>query len=242
VKRYIVVGLIVFLGVLIVGFPARVAYKWFAPPEIHLTGISGSVWAGSAVEGLASGAYVQDISWKLKPGSLFSGKLAFATSSRPASGSLTTDVAVSLDGSLTLSNLSGRLPLDLVHPAFQQQGISGDVALNFESVVIRDGVPRAANGDIIIANLFAPNMSSARLGDYKADFQTADGSVSATIDDLSGVLDIAGTITLSPDRAYRLIGEVAARPDAPPSIERQLQYLGSADQRGFRPFRFEGSL
>jgi hypothetical protein len=51
-----------------------------------------------------------------------------------------------------------------------------------------------------------------------------------------------GTIAISPDRSYSLVGDVAARPGAPPSIEQQLRFLGSADDRGFRQFRFEGQL
>lgn len=241
-KRYIVVGLIVFLAVLIVSFPARVAYNWFAPADIRLTGISGSIWNGTAEEGLAAGAYIRDISWRLKPLSFFSGQLAFATASKPASGTLTADVAVSLDGTLTLSNLSGRVPLDLVHPAFQQNAISGDVSLSFTSLVMRNGLPIEVDGNVTVSNLFAPNLSSARLGDFKADFQTTNGNIVASVDDISGVLDISGTVTIAPDKSYQLLGEVAARPDAPPSVAQQLQFLGSADQRGFRPFRFEGSL
>lgn len=241
-KRYIFAGLLVFVAVLLVTFPARVAYKWFAPPDMHLNGVSGSVWNGTAVEGLAAGAYIQDIAWRLKPTSVFSGQLAFETSSKPASGTLNADVAVSLDGSLTLSNVTGNVPLDLVHPAFQQNGISGDVSLDFEQVVIRNGLPTEVNGSVTVANFFVREMSSARLGDYKADFQTSDEGVMAIVDDLSGVLDVAGTISLSRDKSYQLIGEVATRPGAPPSITDQLQYLGSSDARGFRPFRFEGSL
>lgn len=241
-KRYIFAGLFVFVIVLLATFPARVAYNWFAPPDVQLNGVSGSIWNGTAVEGLAAGAYIQDIAWKLRPASVFSGQLAFETSSRPASGTLNADVAVSLDGSLTLSDVIGNVPLDLVHPALQQNGISGDVSLNFERVVIRNGVPTEVNGSIIVANFFMPDMSSARLGDYTAEFQTSDEGVMAIVDDLSGVLDIAGTLSLSRDRSYQLIGEVATRPGAPPSITDQLRYLGSPDARGFRPFRFEGSL
>lgn len=241
-KRYIVIGLIVFLSVLIFTFPARVAYNWFAPPDVRLTGLSGSVWNGSAVEGLAAGAYIQDISWRLKPASLLAGKLAFATASRPASGSLAVDVAISLDRSLAFSNLTGRLPLDLIHPALQQNRISGDVTLNLASLAVRNDVPVEVDGIVTIANLFVPILSSAGLGDFKADIRTENGNVIATLDDLSGVLDLAGTLTLKPDRSYLLLGEVAARPDAPPSITQQLQFLGSPDERGFRQFRHEGIL
>lgn len=241
-KRYIFAGLIVFLGVLIVTFPARVAYNWFAPADMQFNGISGSVWNGTAVEGLAAGAYIQDISWRLKPASIFSGKLAFATSSRPASGTLNSDIAVSFDGSLTLSNVSGSVPLDLVHPAFQQNGISGDVSLNFETLLIQNGVPVEAEGSVTVANFFSPVLSAVSVGDFKAEFRTGNGNITGSVDDLSGVLDVSATITILPDRSYQLIGEVAARPGAPPSITQQLQYLGSPDERGFRPFRFEGSL
>ena len=43
-KRYIFAGILVLLIVLLVTFPARVAYQWFAPPDLTLSGISGSVW------------------------------------------------------------------------------------------------------------------------------------------------------------------------------------------------------
>lgn len=241
-KRYVLAGIIVFLGVLIVSFPARVAFNWFAPPDVHLSGISGSVWNGSAVEGLAAGIYVQDLTWRVKPASILSGQLEFATSSKPAAGTLTADVAISLDSSLTLSTVSGRIPLDLIHPAFQQNRISGDVNLSFAKVVIKNGLPVDINGNVTVSNFFAPELSSSPLGDYIAVVSNSEAGIKATIDDTSGVLDVSATVTLSPDNNYQVLGEVAARPDAPPSIAQQLQMLGSPDARGFRSFRFEGSL
>jgi general secretion pathway protein N len=242
VKRYIVAGIVVLLLVLVSTFPARVAYQWFAPPDLQLTGISGSIWKGTATEGLAGDAYIRDISWQFKPAALFGGDLAFATTSRPASGTMNADVAVGLDGTLTLSSLSGGVPLDLVHPVFQQNGISGDLSLSFDNLALRDGLPVDINGAMTVANVYVPDLSAAVLGDFRVDFQTVDGTVTGTVDDLSGVLDVAGVITLAADSSYSLIGEVAARPSAPPSIEQQLRFLGSPDERGFRPFRFEGSL
>ena len=241
-KRYVFAGILVLLIVLLVTFPARVAYQWFAPPDLTLSGISGSVWSGSAAEGLAGGAYIQDISWTLQPSALLSGKLAFDTVSRPASGTMQTRVAAGLNGALTFSDLSGSVPLDLVHPAFQQGGISGDLRLDFETLTLQNGVPVDAKGSIVVSDFFARDLSAGAIGDFRADIETVDGGISGRLDDVSGVLDIEGTIVLSADRTYSLIGDVAARPGAPPSIEQQLRYLGSADERGFRQFRFEGSL
>lgn len=241
-KRFVVAGLLVFVVVLVVTFPARIAYQWFAPPDIRLTGISGSVWNGGATEGLAAGAYVRNIRWRIKPMSLVSGKLAYTISSNPAAGTLLTDIAVSLDGTLTLSELSGNVPLDLAHPALQQNGIGGDVQFQFDSLVVRNGLPVAAAGSVTIANLYSTVLSAQPLGDYRADFQTIDTVISGTVADVSGVLDLDAVISLGPDRSYSLLGDVAARPDAPPSIEDQLRFLGSPDARGYRQFRFEGKL
>ena len=241
-KRLIALGLIVFLAVMLATFPARVAYDWASPAELRLSGISGSVWNGSAAEGIAAGAYVRNITWQFQPMLLLSGKLAFKTSSNPASGSMLADVAVSPGGNLTLSNLSGNVPLDLVHPAFQQSGIRGDIALQFETIVISNGALILAEGSVTVTDFFVPDLSSARIGDFRADFQNNDGFVTGRVEDVSGVLDVTGTISLYQDGHYSFIGQVAPTNMTPPSIVNQLRFLGSANERGQHEFRFEGQL
>ncbi len=241
-KRLVIVGILIFFGVLIATFPAKVAYQWFAPADLRLNGIAGSIWNGSATEGNAGGAYVRNINWQFKPSSLLSGRLGFRTRSNPASGTLNADIAIGANGDLLLSGLSGNLPLDLLHPAMQQSGIRGDIALAFETVVIKNGIPIAAEGSVTISDFFVPDMSAARIGDFRAEFQTNDDAIVGSVEDMSGVLDVAGTIRLQPDGLYSFIGQVAAKPTTPPSIVNQLKFLGSADERGQHEFRFEGRL
>jgi general secretion pathway protein N len=241
-KRLVITGILIFLGVLIATFPARVAYRWFVPAELKLSGIAGSVWKGSAVEGNAAGAYVRNITWQFRPTTLLSGRLGFRTRSNPASGTLDADIAVSPGGALLLSGLSGNLPLDLLHPAMQQSGIRGDIGLQFTTIVIKNGIPIVAEGSVTVSDFFVPDLSSARIGDFRADFQTNDDSVVGSVEDVSGVLDVAGTISLQQDGTYTFIGQVAPTPVTPPSIVNQLRFLGSANERGQHEFRFEGQL
>lgn len=241
-KRLIFLGLMVFLAVMVATFPARVAYMWFAPAELQLSGIEGSIWNGSAAEGFAAGAYIQNINWQFKPLALLSGNLAYQTSSNPASGTMISEVAVGMNGELTLSNLTGNLPLDLVHPAFQQNGIRGDISLRFDSVIISNGLPSTVVGSVTIADFFVPDLSTSTLGDFRADFQTIDGNVVGNVEDAAAVMDVAGTINLNPDRSYSFVGTVAPTSATPASIVNQLVYLGSANERGQHEFRFEGQL
>lgn len=241
-KRIVFAGVLVFLIVLLATFPARVAVNWFAPPDIVLTGVEGSIWNGSAAEGLAAGAYLRNLTWNAQPKSLLSGKLGYKISAEPAAGKIDANISIGLNNALVLTDLTGTLPLDLVHQAFQQEGIRGDLSLNFARMVIENGLPVDVIGYVTVANFFEPGLSANKIGDFRADFQSENGNITGSIDDVSGILDVGGVITLSPNRSYSIIGSVAARPNAPPSVNQRLQFLGTPDERGFRPFRFEGSL
>jgi len=241
-KRLIIAGFFTFLIVLVATFPARVAYNWLAPPEIQLSGISGSIWNGTAREGKAAGAYIQNLTWQFRPGALLGGKLAFMASGSPAAGTMTTDVALGLNGNLMLSDFVGSVPLDLVHQSFQQSGIRGDVVLRLDTLVIKDGLPSEALGTITVTDFFVPLLSTSEIGDFRADFQTTDIGIVGNVEDTSAVIDVTGTITLTQNGSYTFIGEVGETAKTPRSIADQLRFLGSADERGQRPFRFEGQL
>ena len=105
-----------------------------------------------------------------------------------------------------------------------------------------NGLPVAADGSVTVADFFAPALSAERVGDFRADFQTTTNGISGVVQDVSGVLDVEGTIELTADRNYVFIGQVAPTAETPPSITNQLRFLGSPDERGQRPFRFEGQL
>lgn len=241
-RRIVTSGLLVFVLMLVGTFPARVAYRWFAPADVTLSGLSGSIWRGTAAEGLVGGAYLRDIRWRIKPASLLGGSLAYETAAHPVSGLMNADLAIGLTGKLSLTDLAGSMPLDLVHDAFQQAGISGELSLQFSELILENGLPVVAIGTVTIANLVLRDLSADILGDYRAQFQTSIDHIAGTVKEVSGILDIDGTITINPDRSYSLIGDVAAGPSAPPSIGQQLKLLGSADDQGMRQFRFEGRL
>ncbi len=241
-KRLILAGIATFVIGLVITFPARVAYQWFAPAELRLGGISGSIWRGTAAQGTAGGVYLADINWSFRPLALLRGKLEFATSSKLASGFFDAKIAIGVGGNLTFSDVAGALTLDTLTAILPLSGIEGDVSVQFEEIIIENGVPVAATGTINIGNLVSRLLSPSRLGDYRVEFQTNDDGILGSVEAISGVLDLGGTIKLTRDRNYEFVGKVAARPNAPLSIAQQLQFLGSPDSQGKREFRIEGQL
>ena len=242
IKRYILVGFCVFTTVLLLSFPAKVAYRWFIPDSVLLGDISGTIWNGTALQGMVGKAYIRDISWHFKPSDILRGKLTFITSSNPASGSIYSDVSLGYNGTITFSDLNGNVPLDVVHLIFQRNGIRADLSFNFDKIAIANQFPVIVAGEMQIGNLYIPDLSAGVLGNLSVNFATENGAITANFKDLSGVLEVIGTLSILKNGDYSLEGKVATRRGATPSIGQQLRLLGSPDDNGLREFRFEGKL
>ena len=235
-------GVLVLVLGLIIMFPARVAIGWFAPAEVAIGGIEGSVWRGKANEAAFNGIYVRDVEWRLNVLQLFTGKLSYSIEATPVSGFLESDISVGFSGMLTMTDLTAALPLDLLADAINVPGLQGNVSLVFDRVEVVDGLATAADGTAQIADLKIPIFGRDSLGGYKVEFFTQDNGITASIEDTDGVLDMAGSLQLNADRSFEFIALVIAKPEAPQGIRQLLQAVPAANDRGQRELRYEGIL
>lgn len=235
-------GAAIFAVGLVVLFPARVAYHWFAPDGVQMSGIAGTVWSGTAAECRAGDLYLANLTWEFRPLALFTGKAGFAISADPAAGFVEGVVALSPGGTVHVSDLRARLPIAALEGLGALGEVDGMLEVDLESLVLDDGLPVRGLGTIEVANLVARQLSRTPLGNYRARISTVEGVVRADVEDVSGMLDLAGTIELREDRSYLLAGQVAPTASAPATVVQQLSYLGSPDANGMRSFRVEGEL
>jgi general secretion pathway protein N len=241
-KRLILAGLATFAIGVALSFPARIAYDWFFSPEMRLSGINGTVWKGRAVEVSIGGIYLRDVEWAFLPLSVFKGRVAYAIELQTAFGSLHGNVSAGAGGDIALQNVESSFALREFSDLFQLKGFDGILEMRIDTLVIDDGLPVTARGSIRLSDLLARQISPLVIGDYLAEFSSNESGIIGSVEDLSGVLDVAGTISIRRDRSYSFVGKVAALPEAPAGLADQLQYLGSPDDRGYRDFRIEGQL
>ncbi|MGB5492547.1 MAG: type II secretion system protein N [Woeseiaceae bacterium] len=241
-RGLLLVALLTLAVTLILTIPARVAYRWVAPSEIVASGIEGTVWRGRADALSAQGVYVSDVSWQINPLRLLLAQASYQVKGSPVSGFVEATVGFSLGGTMSVSDFNASLPLYLFAKSFNVTGLQGDASLQFERIEIRDGLPVTAEGSIRVSNVIAPRLSRESIGGYQAEFFSQDGGITATVEDTDGVVDLAGSLQVKDDRSYQFLGKVMAKPAAPESLTRQLEYLGSADERGRRELRLEGML
>ena len=242
-SRLIKTGVCVFVVATLLFFPARVAYQWFAPPDLIAGGLSGSVWSGSALEVNAGGVYLQNLKWKFRVADLFLGRLGYAVEARPAAGFLQADVSFGVSGELAVRNLNASLALESLQSALQLPGMRGSISVRFGELRISGGVPVVAEGTITVTNFVMPQIHRETLGTFHAEFLTRDEGVAASVEDTDAIVDLAGGLTVSTDGSYAFLANVAVKPETPPDMRENMQlFLGSPDARGRHELRLEGHL
>jgi len=241
-SRLLAVGLVtLFLG-LIIFFPARVAYQWFAPQAISLAGIDGSIWTGSAREAHVNGLHMRDLVWRCRPLAFFTGKLGYDIKASPATGFLEAKIGIGIAGRTTVTDLNAALSLQSLQQSIGMPGLSGQVNAQFDRLVIDNGLPVAADGVLEVANLVAPLVYRSSIGGYRADFFTQENGVMASVEDTDGTVDLAGSLQVSGDRSYQFVAQLAAKNDTPTQLRDQMRFLGTPNERGQFEMRLEGQL
>lgn len=241
-KRLVWAGGAVFLLGVFAMLPARVIHHWFSPAELKLAGIEGTIWHGRAAEADLAGVYLRELRWTFRPLSLLRGRLAYRIAATPAGGFIEADAALGFLGAMHVDDLRASVPVSAVAGPLRIADVAGELNLQLASLRIENGWPQFAEGRAAVANLVLRALAPGPLGDFTADIQTTDGAILGSVEDVRGMLELAATFSLGPDRSYSLIGRVGPTATAANSVRQQLGFLGTPDARGLREFRIEGVL
>lgn len=247
---WIALGLGAYIAFALSTFPAAAAYRWFAPPELKLTGIEGTVWSGRAALASAGDLAMQDLRWRIDALPLVIGRVVGRARAALGEGFVESEVTLFPGGDIELRNVRMSTSLASLATAAPIGDVRGQLAVTLERVTLRDGWPVEAVGQARLAQLSAPTFGPSGqsapvpLGNYELTFvESADGGIAASIRDTGGPLEVAGRLALDENRRYRLEAGVAPRADASPELVRALDFMaGEPGPDGKRPFELTGSL
>lgn len=238
-----VLGIVAYLVFAIATLPAQLLLSRLAPTVVA-SGVRGTVWNGQAqvvqIGSMALGA----VEWKLHALPLLMARLSADVKVTRPDGFVQTSLDGGLSGAVTFKDLTGSIPLSSVAAAAAPGGWTGTLNVRLAALTLDNGWPISADGLLEVVDLTGPARRPANMGSYKVTFPPgpAGEDLVGAIADAGGPLEIAGNIRLKPDRSYVIEGVVAARPDAPKSVADTLQYLGTPDAQGRRPFSLAGTL
>lgn len=223
---------------------SRLPASWVVPRTgmVACTGADGSVWSGSCngltLERLALG----DLTWDAAPLKLLTGTLAAHVVLAHGPVTASADAAYGVGGSLSLRNLIADLKLDPRQIPHLPPQLRGSVHTDLALVRLEHGRLAELKGRIEAHDLTQRTGHVTPLGSYALTFAGGGTEPVGTLVDLGGPLAVEGTLRLTRQAGYVLEGRVAARADAAPELIDNLQFLGSPDASGRRPFSIAGTF
>ena len=206
-------GLAVFLVAAALRTPAALVHDRFGdrlPAQLSLHSLQGSLLTGSG-QARWRDVVLEQVTWDFAPAGLLAGRLEYRVEARGPGGDLNGRVGLRWDGAVSVRDLFGSLRVAPLSDALVPLplGLEGSLEPAFSELILKQGWPIAAEGGLILSGLA---LGGQAVGAVQARVsQPADPLALELGDDGSGALDLSGTLTLTPERGYRLQGRAASQ-------------------------------
>lgn len=213
--------------------------------SVICSGPAGSLWNGhcEALQirraGTAGPLLLGDTRWHVHPARLLRGQLAVDLDIAQGANSASSLLVLGLGGSLDAFNLTAQAELDSSLVPGVPANWHGQLSIVDGYLRLRDDKLVALAGVVRAQDLIEQGATPTAYGSYEINFAPFPGSSGLPVGrlrDLAGPLQVDGTLTITPELGWQLNGNVAARDSADPELVRRLQFLGSPDAAGRRPF------
>ena len=241
-KKQVLVSLFALLLMLILQFPAITAINSINKNNLKVNGVNGTIWKGSASEISSNEIYLRQTKWKIAPSELLKGNLTFDISTYPFNGQLKFNLILDLMNNLRATDIKGNFPNDILEIIAPFLGVSSEIDINIKSLSLNNKNINQLEGQILLNNLVMKGISNRVLGSYKIDLFERNGEIYGSIDDVSGEVDIAATMSLTLSGKYIIDGAVSEKQNTSNQVRTILSFLGAENENGQRSFRFEGEI
>lgn len=238
------------LGVFtVILFPARTAVGWFAPADVSVFGVSGTVWEGRARIIRIGNMQLRNSEWDLSILRLFTGRLAGDFKTRWSGGFMEGFGSIGVSGTVSLRDATLSMDISMLDNLMGVGNIGGQLSARLAELELMDNWPQRLVGTGEVRNLTSAMMGQGRpqtLGSIGFNFDTSTETdsevVTGQLRDTGGPLELSGTLVLTPPGNYELKTRIKARPGAAPALLNNLSFLGAADPDGSRLFQLAGSI
>jgi hypothetical protein len=231
-----VLGVLAFAGILVWRLPA----SWVIPArsaEHTCSEIEGTVWSGSCTGLVIDRQPIGDVTWEAHPLRLLTGRLSAEVALVQPAGNAHGHVEFGLGRRISARDVRADFPLE---PALLPQlptNLHGQVHAEISALEARGHAITVLEGQIVVRDLEQGSGGSEPLGSYQLDFPAASGaSPVGKLHDLGGPLEVEGSLRITPEPGFDLQGLIRARASASEELKRDIQYLGSPDEKGRRLF------
>lgn len=232
----------VFLGA---SFPAQYLTDHLMKglPALQLSGVSGSLFSGSAAQVGYQGASFGAVDWQfdwLAPFSLNLGyRVHLHAEDRDLRGRL--DFGFKR---VVLKDLEGRIPVSAFSSLspLPPGSLDGSLSPRLKQLTLKAGRVTSAEGELDLDEATLRWPSAATLGSFRVLLTPATDGIQAQIADVASPFRLSADLSLSAGGAYHLSGTLGAHDPGDVATHNLLSGLGQPDSTGQYPFDFKGQL
>ncbi|WED21935.1 type II secretion system protein N [Vibrio sp. JC009] len=229
--------------------PASFVFKYMPKVKgLEIAGLSGTIWHGKAQSVVVRGINLGQVSWDFIPSDLFQGEAAYAVRfgrNSPMKLSGKGIIGYGFSGPFA-ENLHASVPAESAlqfAPVPVPVEVSGQLDLTINEYQYASPWCQSARGALVWnASQIDSPLGGLELGTIIADLECSDSTLIAKgehdVAQLSGAIDAE----LSSDMKYRLDTWFKPGAQFPPSMQKQLKWLGDPDNQGRYPFVLSGKL
>ncbi len=242
-------GLAAFSLSLLLLIPATTVLPLLTKSGAITSGLSGTIWAGSARTLNAGPLRFDQLRWQVEPWRLLRGELGAHIEARLPDGFFSGHVSHSLGGRLVIRDIEAAAPLQVLSPGMASLTGNSQLSIRMQQIAWLDGWVETAIGTVQLSQVVLPiPVLAGRTppGNYVLSFDSeslaAGTLLSGKVADGGGPLEISGVLNLTPPRNYELSATVKARDTAPPELVNILKSAGPRAPDGGREFSLAGSF
>jgi hypothetical protein len=242
----VLLGLIAVLAATVFVLPASMITH-LLPSRVHAEDFSGSLMHGAAGKLRVYARDAGAIEWRFHPLSLLRARIEADLHWVKVSFVIDGRVEIERHG-FAAHDIRGGGPIESLTDVGVAPGWRGNARVKFDQLKSDFNKPLSAVGEIEVANLSSAGIAAgADLGGYLLELAAGsvspDGSISATLSDTGGPVQVQAQIRFSPTaRTGMLSGTLKERPEASPALRNQLQSIAQLrprDSQGRFPVELE---
>lgn len=246
--KYLLLGLLAYLVMLVLTVPARQAYRWLphtpgAGPALY--GLEGTLWSAHADTAMLGARDLGGLQWRVNPLWLPLGRLRVAWTLTGPGATGQGVVQTGIAGGMHLPSVALTVPMPTLQGWFPALPVTlaGTLKAQLRDLALKDGHVQGVGGTLVWEQAAVEWTEPVPLGTLALALAPGPGdSIQGTLKDRGGPLRVQGTVSLSNNGALQFDATVVPRADASPGVVRALRMLGAPDAGGQTHIRWSGRL
>ncbi|MEM1003485.1 MAG: type II secretion system protein N [Bacteroidota bacterium] len=230
-KKFIALGVIVFLLSIIVYVPASIATK-LLPNNITAKQYFGNIWQGSATELRINNIELGTVKWQFKPSCLFT--MSVCADIQQENDELNSQFTAKMRNNLELLNVFAQGDAMILNALLQSYGITstGEFTMNLDKVSFKHNFVNEIEGNINFTPLALNGVIRVFMGNVNSVIQTKDNHTVIAIENSNGHLDLTGDIKLFEDLTYHADVKLKQNERSTDFVINGMKYVGTTQSDG----------